>query len=276
VSSAPRVSVLMPVYDGERFLAEAIESVLAQSYTAFELLVVDDGSRDASLAIAERYARADPRVRVLRNERNLGIVKTRNRAFAEADPRSEFFALFDADDVCLPERFALQVAFLDAHPDHALVGGNTLIIDERGRVVGRRAYPSSHADIARVITRYNPIAQPNCMLRRSAVEAVGAYDERYARCQDYDLWLRVAARFKLANLPEFTLKYRISATQGKAVHLRDSLRYTIDIQRKWLLASEFRSAANLAYFGLEHALLLLPDPAVLALFKWLTYRRSKA
>jgi glycosyltransferase involved in cell wall biosynthesis len=274
VNQAPRVSVVMPVFNGERFLSEAIESVLAQTYPHWELVLIDDGSRDASFAIAERYAAQDARVRPFRNEQNLGIVKTRNRAFAEADPRSEFFAVLDGDDVCMPDRLALQVEFLSAHPDHALVGGNTLIIDEQGRVVGRRVYPSAHEDIARVITRYNPIAQPTCTLRRSALAEIGVYDEHYSRCQDYDLWLRMAARFKIANLPAFTLKYRVSATQGKAVHLRESLRFTLEIQRKWLLAPQFRSAGNVLYFGLEHALLVLPDPAVLALFKWMTYRRS--
>ena len=273
---SPRVSVVMPVYNGERFLAEAIESVLAQSYPHWELVLIDDGSRDASFEIAQRYAQRDARVRALRNEHNLGIVKTRNRAFVEADARSEYFAVLDGDDVCMPDRLALQVTFLDAHPDHAVVGGNTLIIDEQSREIGRRVYPSAHADLVRVITRYNPLAQPTCTIRRSALADVGTYDERFSRCQDYDLWLRMAARYKIANLPAFTIKYRVSATQGKAVHLRESLRFTLEIQRKWLLDPQFRSAGNLLYFGLEHGLLLLPDPAVLALFKWMTYRRSRS
>jgi glycosyltransferase involved in cell wall biosynthesis len=276
IAGGPRVSVLMPVHNAERYLSEAIESVLGQSFGALELVIIDDGSTDGSPAIAERFAHGDPRVKLLRNPRNLGIVATRNRAFEAADARSEYFAIMDGDDVCLPDRIARQVEFLDSHPEHALVGGNTLIIDEQGRVIGERVYPSEHAQIVKVIARYNPIAQPTVMLRRSALAQVGTYDERYARCQDYDLWLRTAARFKLANLPVFTLKYRISATQGKRVRLRDSLRYTIQIQREWLFRKPFFSPYNLLYHCAEHALLLLPDALVLAAFKRISYRRTPA
>jgi glycosyltransferase involved in cell wall biosynthesis len=270
--SIPLVSVVMPVYDGERFLAEAIESVLGQSYGHLELVLVDDGSSDRSWEIAREYASRDARVRPFRNERNLGIVQTRNRAFAEADPGSEYFAVMDGDDVCMPDRIERQVAFLQAHPEHAIVGGNTLIIDEHGDQIGVRRYPSAHEQIARVITRYNPIAQPTVMIRRSALDAVGRYSERFPRCQDYDLWLRMAARFKVANLDAYTLKYRISATQGKRTQLRATLKLTIELQRQWLFHAPFFRAANVAYWAAEHALLLLPDAVVLELFKRVSYR----
>jgi len=264
----------MPAYNAARFLREAIESVLAQSYTNFELVVIDDGSSDASWSIMQDLATRDARVRAFRNERNLGIVRTRNRLFAESNPASEFFAVLDSDDMCLPERLALQVAFLEAHPDHALVGGNLCVIDESGADVGLRRYPSSHEAIMRVITRYNPIAQPASMFRRSAIDAVGVYDERYARCQDYELWLRMAERFKLANLDAPVIKYRVSATQGKTVQLRESLAYTIDIQRRWLFRRDFFRPFNVLYWGAEHALMLLPDAVVLGAFKRLTYRKT--
>jgi glycosyltransferase involved in cell wall biosynthesis len=274
--AAPLVSVVMPVWNAERYLAEALDSILVQTHANWELVLVDDGSSDRSLEIAESYARRDARIRPLRNQRNLGIVATRNRAFAETDAQSAYLAVMDSDDVCMPERFAQQVAFLEAHPDHAVVGGNTLIIDERSQAIGARAYPSRYEDILAVITRYNPIANPTAMIRKSAMAELGGYDARYARCQDYDLWLRMAARYKLANLDAFTLKYRISATQGKTEHLRDSLRFTLQIQRRWLFHPPFLRALNVLYFGLEHGLLLLPEPLVLALFKRLTYRRSGA
>jgi glycosyltransferase involved in cell wall biosynthesis len=270
----PLVSVVMPVYNGERFLSEAIESVLAQTYARWQLVLIDDGSTDGSAEIAAKFARRDARVRFFANARNLGIVATRNRAFDEADPATTYFAIMDGDDVCMPDRFARQVEFLESHSDHALVGGNTLVIDERGSTIGRRIYPSTHLQIANVITRYNPIAQPTAMLRRSALEHVGRYDTRYPRCQDYDLWLRIAARFKVANLETFTLKYRVSSTQGKVVQLRDSLRFTIAIQREWLFHAAFFRPSNVAYWALEHGLLLLPDRAILALFKTMTYQRS--
>jgi glycosyltransferase involved in cell wall biosynthesis len=267
-----RVSIVMPLYNAERYLAEAIESVREQTQRNFEMLIVDDGSTDRSYEIAAAYAQKDPRVKVLRNERNRGIVATRNRLLEECALETTYVAVLDSDDVCMPDRLALQVAFLEAHPDHALVGGHTIIIDEDSCEVGRRRYPTTYADIKKVITRYNPIAQPTVMVRRSALAEVGIYDQRYARCHDYDLWCRMAARHKIANVDAFTLKYRVSSTQGKTTELRASLCYTLEIQREWLLYPPFFSPFNVLCWGLEHGLLLLPDRLILRLFKRLTYR----
>jgi len=269
----PRVSVLMPAYNAERSLAEAIESVLAQSHEDLELLVADDGSKDGTLELARGYARRDARVRVLASPENLGTVRTRNRLFDEADPKSAFFALMDADDVCLPERFAEQLDFLGGEPEHALVGGNLILIDEAGVEIGRRTYPQRFEDIARVITRFNPIAQPAAMVRRAAIEAVGRYDARYPQCQDYDLWLRVARRFKIANLDRYVLRYRISQGQVKSQKLKASLRYTLQIQRENMLEPRFFRPENIAYWVAQHALLALPDAAVLELWKRVTLKR---
>jgi len=257
----------MPAFNAERFLAQAVESVLGQTHQDLELVVVDDGSTDHTFELLQDYARKDARVRPLRNSENLGIVRTRNRAFAEADPQSAFFALMDADDVCLPERLALQLELLAARPDHALVGGNLILIDETDREIGRRVYPASHEAILEVITRFNPIAQPTATVRRSAIDAVGMYDERYPRCQDYDLWMRVARRFKVANLEAFTLRYRISATQTKSKHLRSSLKLSLQIQRENMFEPQFFRAQNLAYWIAQHGLLALPDSVVLALWR---------
>lgn len=270
----PVVSVMMPAFNAERFLEPAIASVRAQTFGRFEFLIVDDGSRDRTLAIAREHAARDPRVKVLPNERNLGIVESRNRALREAHPHSRYFAMFDADDVCLPERLERQVAFLDAHPRCALVGGHTAVIDEQGREVGLRRYPTDDAAIRRVITRYNPFAQPTATLRRSALDVVGVYDARYPRCQDYDLWLRIAERFAVANLDAVTLQYRVSTSQGKAIHLKESLRNSLEIQRRWLFHPEFYRPYNALYWLAQHGLLALPDAAILALFKRVTYRRE--
>jgi glycosyltransferase involved in cell wall biosynthesis len=210
-------------------------------------------------------------VRALRNAQNLGTVATRNRGLSAIDPQAAYVAVMDADDVALPERLERQVAFLEAHPEHAAVGSQIVVIDEQGRPLGERRYPVDADEVVRVIGRYNPIAHPAATIRRSVLDAVGGYDPRYPRCQDYDLWLRIADRWPLANLDEPLLRYRISSGQAKQKHLRQSLRLTIEIQRKWLLHPRFRSATNLAYFAAEHALLLLPERWVMGLFTRLSY-----
>jgi cellulose synthase/poly-beta-1,6-N-acetylglucosamine synthase-like glycosyltransferase len=267
----PLVSVVMPVHNAQQFLQGAITSILGQTHARLELVIVDDGSTDASFEIARECAARDPRVRLFQNDRNLGIVATRNHAFARADATSKYFAIMDADDVSLADRLERQVAFLEAHADHALVGGNTIIIDERGVEIGRRSYPSGHDRIVGVMGRYNPIAQPTVMLRKSVLREVGQYRAEYPRCEDYDLWMRIAARFKVANLDAFTLKYRLSANQQKSTHLKDLLRYTLRIQRQWLFVDPFFRPLNVLFWLVEHALLPLPEPIVLQLFKALTY-----
>jgi glycosyltransferase involved in cell wall biosynthesis len=274
MSTAPFVSVLMPVYNPGRFLVEAVDSVLAQTYPAFELVVIDDASSDGSFEQLSAYAVRDSRVRVFRQPENRGIVAARNRAFREARADSRYFAILDSDDVAVPERLERQVAFLETHPDHALVGGHTLIIDEQSRQVGIRRYPVDYAQICSVLTRYNPIAQPAVMLRRSMLESVGQYSQEYPRCQDYELWLRLASRYPIANLDMPVIRYRISVNQGKRTHLRQTLALTLALQRRWLLHPKFVRPANLLYVAAEHLLMLMPEPLVLALFKRVTYVRE--
>jgi glycosyltransferase involved in cell wall biosynthesis len=274
MSSAAFVSVLMPVYNPGRFLDEAVESVLAQRYSAFELVAIDDASSDGSYERLCAFAARDPRVRVFRQARNLGIVAARNRAFREANPNAAYFAILDSDDVALPDRLALQVAFLESHPDHALVGGHTRIIDAQSQPIGIRRYPTSYAAICAAITRYNPIAQPAVMLRRSMLPGVDPYSEAFPRCQDYELWLRLAAQHPIANLDTPVINYRVSEQQGKRTQLRQTLALTLQLQRRWLFHPRFRRVRNVAYVGLEHLLMCVPEAAVLALFKRVTYARE--
>jgi len=269
--SVPFVSVLMPVYNPGRFLREAIDSVLAQTYSAFELIVIDDASTDGSPEYLAERARTDPRVRVFRQPQNRGIVAARNRAFAEARPDTTYYAILDSDDVALPDRLEQQVAFLEAHPDHALVGGHTVIIDESSSEVGIRRYPTEYAQICQTITRHNPFAQPAVMLRRSALETSAPYDASYPRCQDYELWMRLAAKHPVANLDRAVIRYRISASQGKRTALRETLLLTLRLQRRWLFFPKYFRPYNLAYVVAEHGLLLLPERWVMALFKRVTY-----
>lgn len=272
MSTAPLVSVLMPAHNSGRFIDAAIASILEQSYTNLELVVLDDGSLDDSAARAAAWAARDSRVRALRNDGNRGVAYTRNRLFQLASRTSQYFAIMDSDDISMSDRIAHQVAFLDANPEHGLVGGHTLIIDDRDNVLGLRRYPITHTDILKALTRFNPIANPTAMLRRSVLKETGEYDTRLF-IEDYDLWVRVVLAQKAANLDEVVLRYRISPDQMKQRHLRRSIRETIDLQRKWLFHPRLRSPFNIAYWCAEHVLLGLPESWVLALFKRMTYTR---
>jgi GT2 family glycosyltransferase len=206
----PRVSVVMPVYNGEKYLTEAIVSVLGQTLEELELIAVDDGSQDRSLAILERVARADARVRVVVNERNLGSSDAVNRGWQLA--RSPYVARLDADDIALPGRLARQVDFLDAHPSVAAVGGGAITIDGTGRRISAKRYPTNHRAIRSTLLRHNCLSHPSVTMRRSALEAVGGYRFRCA-AEDYDLWLRLSERFELATVPEPVILYRLHLHQ---------------------------------------------------------------
>ncbi|MGH3048758.1 MAG: glycosyltransferase family 2 protein, partial [Gaiellaceae bacterium] len=215
--AAPRVSVLLPVYGGASHVGAAVESVLAQTYRDFELLVLDDGSPDESAAIATGFD--DPRIRVVRNERNLGQVATLNRGLIEA--RGELVARLDQDDVCLPGRFEAQVALLDAQPSVVLAGTWVDVVDESGRVVRRlQTRLDGIVDAVFLACRDRlPLAHPSVMFRREAVLAEDGYDEAVRYCEDMDLWRRLLlAGHELRVVPEPGLRYLAHGGQQSARH----------------------------------------------------------
>jgi glycosyltransferase involved in cell wall biosynthesis len=217
----------MPVFNGAAYLAEAVESVLAQTYADLELVAVDDGSQDDSRAILEGYAERDSRVRLLANERNLGISATLNRGWREA--RGTYIARLDADDVALPDRLARQVEFLDNHPAVAVVGGAAIIIDATGRRGAIMRFPTRSAAIRSTLPRHNCLAHPSVTMRRAALEALGGY--RFDHVEDYDLWLRISERFQLANLPDPVILYRRHVDQISFTALEEQVRRVLAVRK---------------------------------------------
>ncbi|HMF28708.1 MAG TPA: glycosyltransferase [Candidatus Cybelea sp.] len=197
--------MVLPIYDGAPFLAQAIESILAQTFRDFELITIDDGSRDASGEILDRFARSDSRVTAL-YQANAGMIAALNRGLALA--RGEFIARMDQDDVAHPERFARQVSFLDAHSDVAVVGSAVTLIDETGKRIRDVDYPAIPETVAKFLEIGAPLAHPAVMMRRDAVGAVGGYREAFRYAEDYDLWLRMAERYRMSNLADRLLLYR--------------------------------------------------------------------
>ncbi len=181
----PRVSVVMPVRDGERFLREALDSTLAQTLDDLELIVVDDGSTDATPAILAEAAQRDSRVRVQRQEPG-GLTVALNAGCALA--RAPLIARMDADDVMLPDRLERQVAYLDAHPDVALLGGGIVLVDETGREIDREPGRPQLDFLVR-----NELTHATVMMRADAFRALGGY--RLDQSEDYDLWLRFDERY---------------------------------------------------------------------------------
>ena len=214
-SSRPPVTVLMAVYNGARFLNEAIESIRNQTFTDFEFLIIDDGSSDATPEILARHA-ADRRIRILRQE-NQGLTESLNRGIREA--RSEFIARMDADDVARPDRLAIQMKFLKSNPAIALVGGAVEAIDAAGRVVQTIRLPEKPEQIRQHMRELGcALAHPTVVFRRQAVLDAGGLRRAYRHAEDYDLWLRMIENCDFVNLPEIVLRYRRHEDAVSAKH----------------------------------------------------------
>lgn len=203
--ATPLVSVIMPVRDAGTYLAPAVDSVLAQTFADFELIVVNDGSTDGSREIIEEYAHADSRVRVF-SQAGQGLVPALNRGLAKAGGR--YLARMDSDDICLPHRFQAQVEELEDRPELGVVGGAVLTIDARGEVTGQRIYPRGGA-LRKRLLRGDLLCHPAIMGRAELFRQAGGYRAYYQHCEDYDLWLRLSSLTELDNLTEPLLLYRV-------------------------------------------------------------------
>lgn len=199
----PKVSVLIPVHNGEKYLRPAIDSILNQTFSDFELIIIDDGSTDHSREIVEAYA--DPRIRLASNQTKSGLARTLNKGIELA--AGSYIARMDGDDISLPERLARQVAFMDAHPQVGACGTfardidpQGKVFDDRQRLVGQRLEYFYWIPV--------PIAHPTSMVRADLLKKL-RYDEN-VRVEDYDLWLRIVkAGYRLSNIPEYLLLYRV-------------------------------------------------------------------
>jgi len=203
----PLVSVVMAVYNGGRYLREAINSILSQTFQDFEFIIVDDGSTDATPAILDSYT--DSRLIRLRNQRNIGLTRSLNRGLAVV--RGKYIARMDADDVSLPDRLECQAAFLEARPGVGFVAAGFTIMDQTGE---DKMTSQPHTDQQRLreaLINENQFCHGVVMLRRSCVESVCGYREEFRYAQDYDLWLRILEHYEVACLDKILYRYRVSS-----------------------------------------------------------------
>ena len=214
----PRVSVVTPAYNAEPYLAQAINSILGQTFTDLELIVVDDASTDATAAILAGYR--DPRLRVVRNERNLGVVGARNRGLAMA--RGEFIAPFDADDISLPTRLEKQVVYLSDHPEAVLVGTATRNLEQGNVVPGRQMIDNSPVMVRWLLHVINPLGHGTLMMRSGAVAAIGELmSESFIYAEDFEFWHRLLSLGEPGFINEPLLLYRRHA---QAVSIKNERR----------------------------------------------------
>lgn len=232
-ATAPRVSVLMTIYNAEPYLCAAVDSLIAQTFPDWELIAVENGSTDESISILKNYF--DPRVRIFPLEKNIGRTPALRLAFEQA--RGDFIAVLDADDVSSPNRLAEQVAFLDQHTDVALVGSWAQHIDEQGKVFDVFEPPASQEELQDCLGWTNPIIHSSAMYRRQLAQEVGGYPENIIWAQDLGLTLALAQRAKIAIIAKYLCQIRILTAS-----MTRSRKYQILVATEALLL--FRRAAN--------------------------------
>ena len=204
-----KVSVVMAVYNGELYLAQAVESILGQSFADFEFIVVNDGSTDRTSQILAGYR--DPRLKVL-HQPNRGLAPSLNRGIRAS--AGTYIARMDADDISEPDRLRLQVEFLDTHPDYVLVGTNALVMTEDGIPLYQKDGPQQDDELREVLTHgyESPFVHGSVMFRKSVAIACGLYHEKMKTAQDLLLWRQMIKMGKVANLPDVLYRYRITPT----------------------------------------------------------------
>lgn len=217
-----KISVLMGIYNCEKTLGEAIESILAQTEADFELIMCDDGSTDGTYAMAQAYAERDKRIVLLQNPSNQGLNITLNNCLVHA--QGKYIARMDGDDRCVPHRFATQLAFLEGHPEYAFVSSAMSMFDEQG--IWGRNYPKA-APTERDFKRDTPFCHAPVMIRKEALDAVGGYsvDKLLLRVEDYHLWVKLyAAGYRGYNLDEPLYLVR----ENRAAETRRKFKYRIN------------------------------------------------
>ncbi len=272
IKNNPKISVIMPVYNTDKFVWEAIESILKQSFKDFEFIIIDDCSTDQSYQVCNEYAKNESRIRLYRNKENIWISETRNKLIELC--KGEFIATQDSDDISVNNRLKLSFDFLIQNHDYAVVSGNNIIVNQVWKTIGARIYSNN---IKKTILKKSPVSQPSSMFVKNVFIQVGWYDRSINYGEDYDLWLKIySVGYKIKNLDKFLIKYRLHGNQTKSTKLRQTLKNTIFIQKRAINKYKIKaSLSDYIYLFLEKCLLFLPEKFVLFFFKKTAYKNAK-
>jgi glycosyltransferase involved in cell wall biosynthesis len=262
----PNISVVMPAYNAEDFIAEAIDSILGQTCQDFELIIIDDASTDKTSVIIEQYTKKDNRLRVYRNKSNKGIGA--NRSYGVKLAKGRYICWQDADDISIPERLQLQKDYLDNHPSVGVVGGFIEFFDEKstGPV---RTYAETDSSLRKSIFRYNPVAQPASMFRRECFDKVGLYDESYKVSEDLEMLFRVGVYYEFANVQQVVLKYRQLESSLTRSNLRRMESTTLKLRKEYSRNSAYTFTFFDRLFNLvqQLTLILMPTGIRMSVFR---------
>lgn len=269
MSRTPPISVTLPVYNAERYLSSAIESILQQTFKDFELIISDDCSQDSSWEIIQQYAKKDKRIKAKRNKKNLNGCENLNSCIRLA--KGAYIARADNDDLSYLERLAKQYQFMETHPEVGILGGTMELIDDDGSIIGKRIYNKTDPEIREKLFRYSPFSHPLVMIRKSVLDQVGLYNVAFAPADDYELYFRIGKVSKFANLPDILLQYRV--VKGSMTHrlTRKMELATIRVRNKYSSDPEYHmSIIDKTYTFLHYcSIYTVPPELKIRLFNFL-------
>lgn len=226
----PKVSVLVTNYNSEKYIGETIESIVWQTFTDFELIILDDRSSDKSWSIIQKYQAKDIRIRCYQNEKNLGISLTRNKLIDLA--QWSYVAWLDSDDRARPERLERQVHFLDTHPEYGIVGSWMVLINGDWKATGKKYMPITNEAVRKQWYFRNSLNHPTLMMRMECIKKTGYYDPLFDGAEDYDFWIRAGMHCMIANIPEFLTEYRIHNNNISIKKHKKTIRKTLLVRKK--------------------------------------------
>lgn len=267
-----QISVLMPVYNGEAFLKEAVESILNQTFKNFEFIIVDDGSIDKTGDILKSYSRRDKRIVLIKNKYNLRTSAALNRGLRVA--MGKYIVRMDADDWSYPDRLERQFAYMESHPKVGVSGGAIEICNEKLKVLNKRRYPIGDQEARKIIFRYSPFAHPATIWRRDILKKVGGYNENIPLSQDYELYFRVGRISLFGNLNQVLLKLRTHKDSSSILRGRFQEQYTLYSRIKAFLEYGYKMSFLDKLYAFVQMLSMAIIPSKLKFWLFNLLRRS--
>lgn len=273
MNNSPQVTVLMPAYNAEKYIGEAIESILSQTFRDFEFIIIDDCSVDRTGSIIKEYAKKDERIIALRNDSNLKICKTLNKGIALA--KGKYIARMDADDWSYPDRLEKQFRFMEKSTAVGVSGGAMEVCDEEMKTLSIRRYRLSDKEIRRKMFLYNPFSHPLTIWRTNAFREVGGYNEELFDAEDYELYFRLGRILQFGNLPDVLMKYRISKASVSSQRARRQEKLVLYIKLKASMEFHYKMTTMDKVYLAGHflSMYLIPTKLKICLFNLLRNSR---
>lgn len=265
------VSVVTPAYNVEDYISQAIESILSQTFKAFEYIIIDDCSTDNTWKIIQEYAKKDKRIKPFKNEKNLGIAGNRNKCLSFT--RGKYIAWQDADDISMQNRIEKQVHYMEQNPDVGICGSFVRFFSEKGDM-GIRRYASNDELLRKRIFFYSPVAQPAAMIRKQCFKDFGLYDPRWPPAEDLDMSFRIGTKYKFANIQEVLVKYREHERSATYTKLKTIELNTVKIRRIYSSVTSYKFTFFSRIYNLLHYLSVFLVPAKLKIRIFDYFRNS--